>query len=113
MIAHRLKVMIRGQQFDHHWGRTLTEGDGVLFSTIAMRYCPLYFNVEYARSEGHRDIVKMMAGAMGDMAYYLVLAFAAAHFVAMFNWSNLGLIFAVEGADYLRRPRRRAEPAAA
>lgn len=49
--------------------------------------------------KNHRDAVKMMAGAMGDLAYYLVLAFAAAHFVAMFNWSNLGLIFAVQGAD--------------
>jgi len=46
----------------------------------------------------HRDIVKMMSEAMKDMGYYLVLVFAAAHFVAMFNWSNLGLIFAVKGA---------------
>jgi aminobenzoyl-glutamate transport protein len=52
--------------------------------------------------KGHRDAVKMMSGAMGDLAYYLVLAFAAAHFVAMFNWSNLGLIFAVQGADAIR-----------
>ena len=50
----------------------------------------------------HRDLVKMMAGAMEDLAYYLVLAFAAAHFVAMFAWSNLGLIMAVEGAAALR-----------
>jgi aminobenzoyl-glutamate transport protein len=49
----------------------------------------------------HRDIVKMMSGAMGDLAYYLVLAFAAAHFVALFNWSNLGLIFAIKGAAVL------------
>jgi len=49
--------------------------------------------------KNHRDVVHMMAGAMGDLSYYLVLAFAAAHFVAMFNWSNLGLIFAVQGAD--------------
>ena len=49
----------------------------------------------------HRDLVKMMAGAMEDLAYYLVLAFAAAHFVAMFAWSNLGLILAVNGADFL------------
>ncbi|MEO1252531.1 MAG: AbgT family transporter [Pseudomonadota bacterium] len=47
----------------------------------------------------HRDVVEMMTGAMADLAYYLVLAFAAAHFVAMFAWSNLGLIFAVQGAD--------------
>jgi aminobenzoyl-glutamate transport protein len=49
----------------------------------------------------HRDLVKMMTDSMGDMAYYLVLAFAAAHFVAMFGWSNLGLILAVHGADAL------------
>ncbi|WP_374406319.1 AbgT family transporter [Pelagerythrobacter sp.] len=49
----------------------------------------------------HRGLVKMMAGSMEDMAYYLVLAFAAAHFVAMFAWSNLGLILAVGGADFL------------
>ncbi|WP_128893219.1 AbgT family transporter [Erythrobacter sp. HKB08] len=49
----------------------------------------------------HRSLVKMMSGAMEDLAYYLVLAFAAAHFVAMFAWSNLGLILAVEGADFL------------
>jgi aminobenzoyl-glutamate transport protein len=32
------------------------------------------------------------------MGYYLVLAFAAAHFVEMFGWSNLGMITAVHGA---------------
>lgn len=60
----------------------------------------------YGRKAGtikdHRDLVKMMSESMGDLAYYLVLAFAAAHFVAMFNWSNLGLITAVHGADGLR-----------
>lgn len=50
----------------------------------------------------HRDLVQMMAEAMKDMAYYLVLAFAAAHFVAMFAWSNMGLLIAVNGADALR-----------
>jgi aminobenzoyl-glutamate transport protein len=49
--------------------------------------------------KGHRDVVKMMTDAMKDLGYYLVLAFAAAHFVAMFNWSNLGLISAVHGAN--------------
>ncbi|WP_371396408.1 AbgT family transporter [Fretibacter rubidus] len=57
----------------------------------------------YGRAAGsikdHRDLVDMMAEAMKDMGYYLVLAFAAAHFVAMFNWSNLGLISAVHGAN--------------
>ncbi|MDE1466176.1 AbgT family transporter [Aurantiacibacter sp. D1-12] len=56
----------------------------------------------YGRAVGkikdHRDLVNMMAESMKDMGYYLVLAFAAAHFVAMFAWSNLGLITAVHGA---------------
>ena len=56
----------------------------------------------YGRAAGtiknHRDLVAMMAEAMKDMGHYLVLAFAAAHFVAMFEWSNLGLITAVHGA---------------
>ena len=60
----------------------------------------------YGRATGaiasHRDLVGMMAGAMETMAYYLVLAFAAAHFVAMFGWSNLGLILAVHGAEGLK-----------
>jgi len=43
----------------------------------------------------------MMSGAMADLSYYLVLAFTAAHFVAMFAWSNLGLIFAISGAGVL------------
>ncbi|MEM9375130.1 MAG: AbgT family transporter [Pseudomonadota bacterium] len=48
--------------------------------------------------KNHRDLVDMMTEAMKDMGYYLVLSFAAAHFVAMFGWSNLGLISAVHGA---------------
>jgi aminobenzoyl-glutamate transport protein len=37
------------------------------------------------------------------MGYYLVLAFAASHFVAMFGWSNLGLISAVHGAGAIEQ----------
>ncbi len=60
----------------------------------------------YGRAAGtiknHRDLVEMMSEAMKDMGYYLVLAFAAAHFVAMFGWSNLGLITAVHGAGAIQ-----------
>jgi aminobenzoyl-glutamate transport protein len=51
---------------------------------------------------GHRDVVKMMASSMQELGYYLVLAFVAAHFVAMFNWSNLGLLLAIQGASALK-----------
>lgn len=46
-----------GQHFDHHWGRTLTESDTLLFSTLTLSFNPLYFNRDYAKSHGHQDIV--------------------------------------------------------
>ncbi len=46
-----------GQRFDHHWGRTLGQGDATLFAAVALRFTPLYFNDEYARACGHPGIV--------------------------------------------------------
>lgn len=46
-----------GRSFNHHWGRTLTEFDSVLFSTTTMNFNQLYFNAEYARRQGHPGIV--------------------------------------------------------
>jgi aminobenzoyl-glutamate transport protein len=48
------------------------------------------------------DVMNWMAAAMKTLSSYLVLVFFAAQFVAFFNWTNLGLIFAVQGADLLR-----------
>jgi aminobenzoyl-glutamate transport protein len=46
----------------------------------------------------HRDEIRLVSEGMATMAYYIVLAFVAAHFVALFNWSNLGAILAIHGA---------------
>src|SRR5262249_62037708 len=46
-----------GQVFEHHWGRTLPVADNALFTTATLAFTPLYFNVEYARAHGHRDVV--------------------------------------------------------
>jgi aminobenzoyl-glutamate transport protein len=73
--------------------RSLVAGFFILFLAAGTAY-----GVCAGTIRNHRDLVDMMAKAMGDMAYYLVLAYAAAHFVAMFGWSNLGLITAVTGA---------------
>ena len=73
--------------------KSLVAGFFVLFLAAGWAYGAAAGTVK-----NHRDIVEMMTGAMKDLGYYLVLAFAAAHFVAMFQWSNLGLIFAVQGA---------------
>ena len=78
-----------------------------LLQSLVAGFFILFLAVGWAYGHGagsikdHRDVVKMMSESMSDLAYYLVLAFTAAHFVAMFNWSNLGLIFAVNGASFL------------
>jgi acyl dehydratase len=46
-----------GQRFEHHWGRTITEADTVLFSTLTLSFNPLYFNRQFAEAHGHPDIV--------------------------------------------------------
>lgn len=77
---------------------------GPLYRSLVAAFFILFLATgwAYGRATGsiknHRDLVNMMAESMKDMGYYLVLAFAAAHFVEMFNWSNLGLITAVHGA---------------
>jgi aminobenzoyl-glutamate transport protein len=49
-----------------------------------------------------KDVAKMTAESMASMGAYIVLAFVAAHLIAFFNWSNLGLIIAVTGAELLQ-----------
>ncbi len=50
---------------------------------------------------GEGPIIDAMAEAMKSMGLYIVLVFFAAQFVAYFNYSNLGQILAVLGADAL------------
>jgi len=60
------------------------------------------FGVGAGTIKSDSDVVKGMSASMSTLGGYLVLVFFAAQFVAFFNWTQLGLIFAVEGADVLR-----------
>jgi len=55
--GHAFEDFGERQVFEHHWGRTLTEADNALFTTLALRFTPLYFNAEYARAHGHPGVV--------------------------------------------------------
>ena len=48
------------------------------------------------------DVARAMGKSLETLAGYMVLVFFAAQFVAYFNWTKLGLIFAVDGAELLR-----------
>jgi aminobenzoyl-glutamate transport protein len=47
------------------------------------------------------DVIEAMETTMAAMAGYLVLMFFAAQFVAWFGWTNMGLVLAVHGAEWL------------
>ena len=47
------------------------------------------------------DVINGMGKSMSTLGTYIVLVFFAAQFVAYFNWTNLGLIFAIKGANFI------------
>jgi len=55
--GHRFEDFAVGRVFRHHWGRTLTEGDNTLFTTLTLHYNPLYTNAPYAAAHGHAGMV--------------------------------------------------------
>ncbi|MYI74678.1 MAG: AbgT family transporter, partial [Acidobacteria bacterium] len=60
------------------------------------------YGVGAGKFRNDADVMNGMGTTIGTLGTYLVLVFFAAQFVAYFNWSNLGLIVAVKGADALR-----------
>ena len=53
--------------------------------------------------QSHRDIIKGMSKVMESMGYYLVLVFFAALFIASFRESQIGILIAVKGANFLEQ----------
>ena len=49
-----------------------------------------------------RDIVQGMSKSMSTMGYYLVMAFFAALFIYSFGQSNVGVLVAIKGANFLK-----------
>ena len=52
--------------------------------------------------KSHRDIVEGMSKSMSTMGYYLVMAFFAALFIYSFGKSNVGVLIALKGANFLK-----------
>jgi aminobenzoyl-glutamate transport protein len=52
-----------------------------------------------------RDVINAMAATMSTMGLYIVLVFFAAQFVSFFDYTNLGSILAVVGADGIKAMR--------
>lgn len=79
------------------------------FHAIEVQIAFLFFvpGVVYGVRSGairsDKDVAKMTSDTMATMGAYIVLAFAAAQFVAYFNWTSLGAVTAVRGAHVLQQ----------
>jgi len=62
----------------------------------------IFYGVGAKTIKNDSDVMKGMAKSMETLASYIVLVFFAAQFVAYFNETKLGLIFAVKGAEVLK-----------
>ena len=89
-------------------GGSLTATDAALMRSIVPLIFILFLipGVAYGIAAGtvrsHKDVVAGMSKAMSGMGYYLVLVFFCAQFIWVFSQSNLGVLLAVEGAEFLK-----------
>ncbi len=74
----------------------------VAFIFIAASIAGIAYGVGAKTIKSDADVMKGMGKAMSTLGLYMVLVFFAAQFVAYFKWTNLGLIFAIQGADVLK-----------
>ncbi|MBN2365629.1 MAG: AbgT family transporter [Calditrichaeota bacterium] len=77
--------------------------DGIVaFIFIGAAILGIAYGIGARTLESDKDVMKGMSKSMETLAMYIVLVFFAAQFVAYFKWTNLGLIFAIEGANVLK-----------
>lgn len=87
----------------------ITKGlvDGPLVQGVAIVMAFIFFvpGLVYAvvtkTAKSSKDIVNMMNESMAGMSGFIVIVFFSAQMIALFAWSNLGLIIAIKGAGLL------------
>ncbi len=73
--------------------------DSMVILVATAAFVPgVVYGVVNGKIRSSNDAMRVVAEAASGMGAYIVLAFAAAQFVAWFNWSNLGIVLAVKGA---------------
>ena len=85
------------------WGQAIVPMLFVIFAAVGIAFGLPTGRVREAATNGRLDsgIARMMADTMADMGPYIVLAFFAAQFVSWFNHSQLGIMLAIVGGNFL------------
>jgi itaconyl-CoA hydratase len=55
--GYRYADFTPGRSFAHAMRRTIDRSESLLFSATTLSLCPLYFDAEAARADGHPDVV--------------------------------------------------------
>jgi len=77
--------------------------DGIITGILVFFLVPgLVYGIIVKSIKNDKDMMKHIIKSMGTMATYIVLVFFAAQFVYFFRYSNLGLILAIQGAQFLK-----------
>ncbi len=74
----------------------------VAITMLALAGLGIVYGVAMGNIRRSEDAIAMMTETMAAMASYILLAFVAAHFLALFAWSNLGVLLAIGGGEALR-----------
>lgn len=87
-------------------------GDGLLQSPfltgvvplvlLSFLVCGIAYGIPAGTIRRPADVPRLMTEALGSMLGYIVIAFTAGQFIAMFDWSHVGDFLAVQGAGVLR-----------
>src|SRR5699024_2160826 len=76
---------------------------GIIFIMMLIFLIPgIVYGIITKTIKNDKDIANLMTYSLESMAGFIVLIFFAAQFVAFFNYTNLGTILAVKGAELLQ-----------
>jgi len=77
--------------------------DGIIATIMFFFLIPgVAYGIGAKTIKSDKDVAGFVSKSLGSMGGYLALAFAAAQFVNYFNYTNIGTIVAVKGADFLK-----------
>lgn len=76
---------------------------GIVVGLMLLFFIPgIVYGIIVGTIKSDKDVIKHMSNSMKGLASYIVLVFFAAQFIYWFNYSNLGLILAINGAEFLK-----------
>jgi aminobenzoyl-glutamate transport protein len=75
---------------------------GIVVGLLLLFLVPgMIYGIIVGTIKNDKDVIKHMTNSMKGLGGYIVLVFFAAQFIYWFNYSNLGLVLAIDGAQFL------------